>query len=149
MAALAPAVSRALAAIRSQATVQVAAVELCTALPDHHTGRHAAAGHAGHAGSADAVGDAGSSGPAELAAAGIASADRAGAPATSQHDASHLDHCGYCFLDHHAPVLPDVPAVLPLPLTARNLVPPLLLQAPYLLAAWRSAQPRGPPRYLS
>jgi hypothetical protein len=65
-----------------------------------------------------------------------------GAPAQA---AGHLEHCPLCALgaDALAPPL-SLPPALVLPLGRAGL-PPLFLQAPHTLHAWRSAQPRGPP----
>jgi hypothetical protein len=58
----------------------------------------------------------------------------------------HLEHCPLCALqgmDASAPP-PARTSVLMLPVQRLGL-PPLFLQAPATLHAWRTAQPRGPP----
>jgi len=58
--------------------------------------------------------------------------------------ALHLEHCPFCNL--HADAIHLSPSCLRhQPVSGQALRPPLFLQAPYLLEAWRSAQPRAPP----
>ncbi|MBP6764886.1 MAG: DUF2946 domain-containing protein [Rubrivivax sp.] len=68
-----------------------------------------------------------------------------GTPAPA-HAGGMLDHCPFCGLAGQAAGMPPAPPVLPPVQAEQSLVPPLWLQAPHTLFAWRSAQPRGPPQ---
>jgi hypothetical protein len=72
----------------------------------------------------------------------VALADGEKQPSNS---ALHLEHCGYCSASFNAVVMPALPPALPQLQTLGTQAPPLFLQAPRTLFAWRSAQPRGPP----
>ena len=64
---------------------------------------------------------------------------------TDTSAAHHLDHCPYCSV--HASALGMPPAPLAVLAASRYLeMPPAFLAAPRTLHAWRTAQPRGPPR---
>ena len=67
------------------------------------------------------------------------------AGAQAQH-AGHLEHCPLCALSFAAVTLPPAPSAAPALTLLRFEPPPLFLRAPRTLFAWRSAQPRGPPR---
>lgn len=113
MAALAPGISRALAAASPDAAITLAAI--CTVGNDQGRGEPAAASHADLPG----------------------------------HVTLHLDHCAYCHLAGDAPGLP---AFCMAPASAATIIalqPPLFFQAPRTLHAWRAAQPRAPPTFLS
>lgn len=79
----------------------------------------------------------------------LASSEPAPADPVPLQAAGHLEHCPLCTLSQQLPALPpaDIPA-LPLLLEAQAR-PRLFLHAPHTLHAWRSAQPRGPPAFLS
>ncbi len=68
-----------------------------------------------------------------------------GEPAAPAQAGHHLDHCPYCSLAGQALGLPPAPVVAPALVLAAGHEPPLFLQAPRTLHAWRSAQPRAPP----
>jgi len=77
----------------------------------------------------------------------VALDDAPGADGTTPAQAaSHLDHCPYCTLSGQAAGMPPAPPAAPGLLAGAEAVPLLFLQAPRTLFAWRSAQPRGPPR---
>ncbi|MBK9135162.1 MAG: DUF2946 domain-containing protein [Betaproteobacteria bacterium] len=66
--------------------------------------------------------------------------DEAPAPA-----ARAFEHCPFCTQAGHTPALPRASIDAPLPTASASPLPPLALQAPRTLFAWRSAQPRAPP----
>jgi hypothetical protein len=75
----------------------------------------------------------------------VALDDAPGAGNAPAQPAAHLDHCPYCSLGASALGLPPAPmSALGLPAAAAH-VPPLFLQAPRTLFAWRSALARAPP----
>ena len=76
----------------------------------------------------------------------VALDDAPGATPAPAQAGSMLDHCHFCGLASQAAGMPPAPPLLPPVQTADSLVPPLWLQAPHTLFAWRSAQPRGPPQ---
>ncbi len=71
--------------------------------------------------------------------------ERAADPAAPVQAAGHLEHCPFCALGADTVALPPAPAPDVAMPAGRALLPPLFLQAPRTLFAWRSAQPRGPP----
>jgi hypothetical protein len=84
-----------------------------------------------------------SQGMSSMAVAGDAS--DAGKPPGSEPSLSKFEHCAFCGLGagHLAPPAASrVELALP---ELSNALPALFPQAPYLLFAWGSAQPRGPP----
>jgi Protein of unknown function (DUF2946) len=74
--------------------------------------------------------------------------DDATAGAAGQAQAgSHLEHCPYCTGSGTPPALPAAPFTSPDFDPRASFLPPLYLQAPHTLFAWRSAQPRAPPPF--
>ncbi len=73
--------------------------------------------------------------------------DAAPGSAGSAQPGSHLEHCPYCTGSVTPPGLPPSTFSLPYFDPRAGLVPPLFLQAPHTLFAWRSAQPRAPPPF--
>ena len=69
----------------------------------------------------------------------------AGEPAPVTGGAHTFEHCPYCALQAHQPVLPSTALALPLAPSASHLLPSAFLAAPRTLHAWVSAQPRAPP----
>ena len=55
------------------------------------------------------------------------------------------DHCPFCQLRGDTPAPPPPPLALPDARGLRHAAPVTPLQAPRFAAAWRNAQPRGPP----
>jgi hypothetical protein len=73
--------------------------------------------------------------------------DAAPGAAGSAQAGSHLEHCPYCTGSVTPQGLPPSTFSLPDFDARAGLVPPLFLQAPHTLFAWRSAQPRAPPQF--
>ena len=66
-------------------------------------------------------------------------------PAAPEAAGGHLDHCPFCSLCAQAVGMPPAPLVVRDVSATAEHVPPLFLQAPRTLFAWRRAQPRAPP----
>jgi hypothetical protein len=81
--------------------------------------------------------------------ASMAHGDQAPTEPLPLQAAAHLEHCALCTLSQPLPALPaaDGPTIGPRP-TAHALPRPFL-HALQTLHAWRSAQPRGPPYFLT
>lgn len=163
MAALAPAVSRALAAADGGWTAQD---EICsvTAPTQSENGSAAQGGmlsgaQAGHAAQAARAGHGGHAAHGEYGLAQAQMAQTIGShnslDSHESHAGSHakpgmhMDHCGYCYLDGHSPASLQVPVVYLAGEAAHSLAPRLFLQSPYPLHVWAAAQPRAPPAILS
>lgn len=66
-------------------------------------------------------------------------------PVDPHHALGEFEHCPFCFLQGHAPVLPSQPVALIAPTGLRYAVPRLFLQAARTSHAWAPAQARAPP----